>query len=111
MARPIEPDPRSRVVAFRLTRAQSKPAEAAAHAAGLTLPLWVRELALQAAAAPEPKRKKAHGAALQPEAYHTLRTLGVELVRQGRNLAQMQHRLNAIGQFPPNEFLAHKAAV
>lgn len=111
MARPIEPDPKSHVVAFRLTRSQRKAAIVAADAAGLTLPLWARELAVIAAGAPKPRRRKDQGAGLSPEAYHTLRALGVELVRQGRNLAQMQHRLNAIGQFPPNEFLAHAAAV
>lgn len=111
MARPIEPDPRSHVVSFRLTRTQRKPVEQAAQAAGMSLPLWSREQAVRAANAGEPRRRKPHGAQLPPEAYHTLRTLGVELVRQGRNLAQMQHRLNALGQYPPNEFVAHAAAV
>jgi hypothetical protein len=111
VARPIEPDPRSHLVAFRLTRGEHSVVDKAAQAAGLTPPLWAREQAVLAAGAKPARRRKAQGAELSPEAYHTLRALGVELVRQGRNLAQMQHRLNAIGQFPPNEFLAHAAEV
>jgi len=101
MGRPVADNPLSITVAARLTAEEALALREAAAKAGLSPAAYIREQ-LTTAKKGGRRRKAKPGPLADAQDFHIVRTLGVELVRQGRNLNQIQHRLNQQYNYDPD---------
>lgn len=101
MPRPVEANPKAVTRSCRLTAAEALAVDEAARAAGLSVSAYIHQQLTGA-----PRRRPVAGTAAgtmatDASAFHAVRALGVELVRQGKNLNQITHRLNQAAQMDP----------